>query len=91
MTEERGAWSEDHAGNRHESAAAMAAAWGVPKDTYYYRIKSGRGVEKALTEPVRKAGATDPDGREWPDEKAMCEAWGRTTRRSFPGSRTDGG
>lgn len=45
----------DHLGNRYESFADMARAYGIPDDILLQRIgNAGWDIERALTTPVRK-------------------------------------
>lgn len=47
----------DHKGRVYPSLVAMCRVWGVPKNTYLWRMHQGMSIEGALT-----AGATAPRG-----------------------------
>lgn len=76
---------KDHLGNDFPSIKAMYEAWGIDEGTYYYRIRTGRTLEEALTgkgcEPPRGRREAsckpvkDHLGNEFSSEKEMCEEW----------------
>lgn len=74
---------KDHTGQEFRSQSAMCRAWNVTLRLYCERRKRGMSLEDALTAPVRASGGrkacADHTGREFPSQKAMCEAWGVRT------------
>ena len=40
---------KDHLGNKFNSIKSMCDKWGIPNDTYNFRIKNGWSIEDALT------------------------------------------
>lgn len=45
---------EDHTGRAFPSVKAMCGAWGISASMYYYRLKSGKSLEEALTGTGRR-------------------------------------
>ena len=62
--------ARDHLGKDYPSMSAMFRAWGVPPDTAFARLKSGRSIEETLT---MKGRVRDYKGRWFTSHKAMCE------------------
>lgn len=61
--------ARDHLGRDYPSMTAMFRAWGVPPDTAFARLKSGRSIEETLT---MKGRVRDHEGRWFTSHKAMC-------------------
>lgn len=70
----------DHTGKQFNSMQEMCDHWGVKKSTFMDRRQHGWPLEKCLTGKNEKIGrngtVTDHKGKEYPSEKAMCNAYG---------------
>lgn len=71
---------EDHKGNRFSSIGKMCGYWGISRNTYYSRIKSGWTMEQALsTERQKKMiKVKGEDGREYRSLSAYCKGTGKS-------------
>lgn len=69
----------DHIGNKFDSKNDMCAHWGIPRTTYFRRIRDGWNQEKALTTPVKTHMKThrikDHLGQEYNTLDDMCKQW----------------
>ncbi len=72
----------DHKGNEFPTLKAMAKAYGISFDTLYSRLRANWDLEAALTTPVMAHKqlspliSKDPEGKIYPTQKAMAEAYG---------------
>ena len=71
---------EDHLGNIYPTKKEMCAFYGVPFQTYAYRLNHGWTLEAALTTPstpqVTRNEPIDHKGIRYPTIKEMCDAYG---------------
>lgn len=63
---------QDHLGNRFNSKKEMCDHYGISKNTYYSRRKSGWSLEKTLTTPKKDHTVTDHLGHEYSSIKELC-------------------
>lgn len=70
----------DHLGNKFKSFSQMCKHWGLNPCTVLGRLDSGVSLKEALeTKPVKRwtrKAVTDPLGKTFPSESAMCKFWG---------------
>lgn len=66
---------KDHKGKEYPSVTALAYDYGITPTLFYFRIKAGYSLEKALTKPLPKRNlkAIDHLGREYKTINIMCE------------------
>lgn len=71
----------DHTGKNFRSVSEMCRYWNIPRSTYNMKIKHGKTIEEALTEPCETVNMsrqewTDHNGITYPSLNAMCRAHG---------------
>lgn len=65
---------EDHLGNKFDSIQEMCDHWNIPRDSYAYRIKSGKSIEYSLTAPLDKGDeCVDHLGNVFRSVRQMCK------------------
>lgn len=63
----------DHKGNKYKSITQMAESYGITLAAYYSRLKKAWPLEKILTTPLNKYGATDHLGNKFTSIEEMCK------------------
>ena len=71
---------KDHLGNEFSSKEAMCTHWGIPRATFFRRIRIGWSLEEALTTPLKhtykpERKLIDPNGDAFASIEEMCAKW----------------